>query len=214
MRPARFLAVPGPVRTAIALTLIAACADQRAPRPAPAASPDPRLVAVFADVMRASVAAAKRADELHLEAARRVIEERIAASEDLVVDLDPPDDIVVDLPGLGGGVVGGVVGPVDQPARTIEVRYQRGLRDYPADLVDAQGEAVRHALGSCLAADDDLADDLARIATVSLTVRIDHGRSPPTVQVVGGHGLESCLQAQITILPADGVFVAVLRITS
>ena len=174
-------AVTGLVRTAVALTLIAACADQRAPRPAPATAPDPRLAAMFEGVMQASVTAAKQADELHLAAARRVIEERIAAADDLYVDLDDGgDDLVVDLPGVAGGVVGGVVGTdVDQPARTIELRYQRGLRDYPADLVDAQAEAARRALGQCLAADDDLADDLDRIGTVSLTVRIDHGHSPP-----------------------------------
>lgn len=164
--------------------------------------------------MRASVAAAEQADDLHAAAARRLIEERIAATDDLYLDLDGPGDIVVDLPAASGGVVGGVLGATADPApRTIELRYQRGLRDYPADLVDAQAQAVRHALEQCLSADDDLADELDRIGTVSLTVRIDHGRSPPRLHVVGGHGLAPCLQAQITVLPADGVFVAVLRVS-
>lgn len=189
------------------VALLAACGGHdRADRPPPSPRPDPRLDAMFNVVVSAGLRASDKAKAEHLERQRRPIEITLAS---------PPEATVV----LDGTRV---IGTLDHPTlqlqltrrdRVVELRYQRGMRDYPSDLVDRQAELARLTIERCLDERDDVAAVVDRIGTASMTVRLDHGQDPPDVRVVGGHGIERCVQRRVQVLPADGVFLAVVRIT-
>lgn len=189
------------------VALLAACGGRdRAEPPPPSPRPDPKLDAMFNIVVSAGLSASEKAKAEHLERQRRPIE--------ITLDAPPPAQILLD----GSRVIG----TLDQPAlqvqltrrdRVVELRYQRGMRDYPSDLVDRQAEIARVAVERCLDERDGVATAVDRIGNVSMTVRIDHSRDPANVRVVGGHGIETCVQRRVHVLPADGVFLAVVRIT-
>ena len=187
------------------LALFAACGGQdRAERPPPAARPDPRLATMFEAVVRAGFAASDKARAEHVE------RQRAAAAAAVTRDPPPIEPPYLDLDRRPPILISDA-DPLPR-ARTVELRYQRGMRDYPSDLVDRQAEAARVAVERCLGDRDDVAAVVDRMGTVSMTVRIDHAQAPAEVRVVGGQGLETCVQRRVDVLPADGVFLAVLRI--
>ena len=189
------------------MALLAACGGQdRADRPPPSPRPDPKLDAMFNIVVSAGLRASEKAKAEHLERQRRPVY--------ITLDDPPPGGVIVN-----GARVIGTLGDPTLPAqltrrdRVVELRYQRGMRDYPSDLVDRQAEIARVAVERCLEERDDVAAVIDRVATVTMTVRIDHDEDPAEVRVVGGHGIETCVQRRVQVLPADGVFLAVVRIT-
>jgi hypothetical protein len=182
--------------------LLAACGGgDEAARPAPPSKPDARLTALFELIARDAVVAAANARET----------ERMASDgRDHRPQVDSIDLRDADLTVLGSRDLHldlSSTGP-----RVIELRYQRGMRDYPSDLVDPQAEAARRAIDDCLAGDAALAAALDRLGTVTMTVRIDHADDPATVRLVGGHGLDACVARRLVILPADGGFLGVVRV--
>ncbi len=200
-------------RTLSLVVVLAACGgDDRADRPPPSPRPDPKLDAMFNVVVSAGLRAADKARLEHLERQRRY------TIEFAVRPPPPPGDIYLDLDRSHPRIIGTLDDPALQVQltrrdRVVELRYQRGMHDYPSDLVDRQAEVARVAVARCLDERDDVAAAVDRIGTVSMTVRIDHGQDPADVRVVGGHGIESCVQRRVQVLPADGVFLAVVRIT-
>lgn len=189
------------------VALLAACGGRDpADRPPPSPRPDPKLDAMFDAVVSAGLRASEKAKAEHLERQRRPFY--------ITLDAPPEADVILD----GARVIGTLDHPTLQVQltrreRVVELRYQRGMRDYPSDLVDRQAEIARVAVERCLGERDDVAAVVDRIATVTMTVRIDHDQDPAAVRVVGGHGIETCVQRRVEVLPADGIFLAVVRIT-
>lgn len=185
------------------VVLLAACSGDAAPPPGPRPAPTPRpeLTAMFDALARDAIQTALKAKEMDR-----------AASDPR--DHLPPvfliDEARADLTVHGARTFD--IDLAHAGPRVVELRYQRGMRDYPSDLVDPQAEAARRAIDDCLAEDDDLARAIDRLGMLTMTVRIDHGRAPADVRLVGGHGLDGCVTRRMVILPADGVFLGVVRV--
>jgi hypothetical protein len=180
-----------------AAVAVGACGGgDRGGKPAPrAGTGNPRMAAAFEALMQASIDGAEQA---RLRQAEAVIQARIDAAVD-VPAVEPTRDtmIVVDLPAVAN------VLDVDR-APAVEIRFRRGVNDYPEALLDAQAEAAQRAVEHC-------AGDVDR--SVSITLRIDARATPPAVHVAGAQGLDGCIERELRVLSDEGVFVAVLRVS-